>query len=127
MSETQQVGSGVSDGAPASVGAEDKVLEAGPGAESPVVAGGVAGGDSHVDGSWDQCRWERILDRMEFRQAGIGLRFWGPPVWLEVTMTGPDSDRWWAAAAGDVLDQSWNWHSNTSCIEAMHLAFHRSW
>ena len=98
------------------------MLEHGLGAESPVVPVGVAGGDSQIDGSWDQRRWARILDRMDFRQAGIGLRFWGPPLWLEVTMTGPDSDSWWAAAAGDVRDQSWNWHSNTSCCEAMRLA-----
>ena len=42
----------------------------------------------------DQARWVRILDRIEHRQPDVGLRFWGLPLWLEVTMTGPDSDRW---------------------------------
>lgn len=67
---------------------------------------------------WPQDRWVRILDRLEFRQAGLGLKFWGPPLWLEVTMTGPDSDRWPAEPDGN---DSWNWQSSQTCIEAESL------
>jgi len=69
---------------------------------------------------WDDARWVRILDRIEHRQGDVGLRFWGPPLWLEVTMDGPDSDR--PSAAGD--DQPWNWQSAEPCHEVMRLAAH---
>lgn len=68
---------------------------------------------------WPQARWARILDRIEHRQANVGLRFWGPPLWLEVTMTGPDSDLW-PANADD--DRPWNWQSSTPCGEVADLA-----
>lgn len=64
---------------------------------------------------WPQARWARILDRLELRQADIGLKFWGPPLWLEVTMTGPDSDRW---PANPGQSDSWNWQSTETCVEA---------
>jgi hypothetical protein len=64
-------------------------------------------------------RWRTILDRIEHRQLGVGLRFWGPPLWLEVTMEGPDSDRW--PVVGDEA-ASWNWQSNECCDEADALA-----
>ena len=67
---------------------------------------------------WPQARWTRILDRLEHRQADIGLKFWGPPLWLEVTMTGPDSDRW---PAKPESNDSWNWHSSQTCTEAESL------
>ncbi|MHB1927929.1 MAG: hypothetical protein ACYDEN_05230 [Acidimicrobiales bacterium] len=64
-------------------------------------------------------RWVRVLDRMEHRRADVGLRFWAPPLWLEVTMTGPDSDRWPLAGGPD---QEWNWQSSEPCLEATELA-----
>jgi hypothetical protein len=67
---------------------------------------------------WPQARWARILDRIEHRQTDIGLKFWGPPLWLEVTMTGPDSDRW-PATPDD--SSSWNWLSSHVCAEADRL------
>ena len=67
---------------------------------------------------WPVARWGRILDRVELRQAGVGLKFWGPPLWLEVTMTGPDSDRWPANPEGN---DSWNWLSTETCSEAERL------
>jgi hypothetical protein len=69
---------------------------------------------AEVEG-WDQGRWVAVLDRMEHRQAGVGLRFWGPPLWLEVTMTGPDSDAWATASAGGEDDQSWDWQAEEAC------------
>lgn len=66
---------------------------------------------AEVDVGWDQARWVRILDRIDHRQAQVGLRFWGPPLWLEVTMNGPDSDHWPAVTA----DTSWNWQSSEPC------------
>jgi hypothetical protein len=74
-----------------------------------------------VDG-WDQPRWAAILERIEHREAGIGLRFCGPPLWLEVTMSGPDSDAWSTADAGETPDRSWDWQSSNPCVEAMRLA-----
>lgn len=71
--------------------------------------------------SWSGERWVEILDRIEYRQVGIGLRFWGPPLWLEVTMTGPDSDLWAMAEVGDVPDQPWDWQSTDPCHEAERL------
>lgn len=65
------------------------------------------------DENWAQARWARILDRIEHRQAHLGLRFWGPPLWLEVTMTGPDSDLWPAISA----DNQWDWQSSEPCAE----------
>jgi hypothetical protein len=56
-----------------------------------------------------------ILDRIEHRQAHLGLRFSGPPLWLEVTMTGPDSDLWPASAEEG---QEWNWQSSAPCTDA---------
>lgn len=70
------------------------------------------------DADWPLARWGRILDRIELRQAGLGLKFWGPPLWLEVTMTGPDSDRW---PANPERDDSWNWLSTETCFEAERL------
>lgn len=67
---------------------------------------------------WPVERWTRILDRLEFRQPGIGLRFWGPPLWLEVTMSGPDSDQW---PASSEQTQQWNWQSSETCTEAERL------
>jgi hypothetical protein len=72
--------------------------------------------------SWDQSRWLGILERVEYRREDIGLRFWGPPLWLEVTMTGPDSDAWFSAGASAMADQSWDWQSTEPCAEAMELA-----
>lgn len=69
-------------------------------------------------GDWPLARWGRILDRIEVRQPGLGLKFWGPPLWLEVTMSGPDSDGWPANIAGD---DSWNWLSAETCVEAERL------
>jgi hypothetical protein len=65
-----------------------------------------------VDDGWVLDRWVRILDRIEHRQPGVGLRFWGPPLWLEVTMTGPDSDLW--PTVSDEIT-SWDWQSATEC------------
>ena len=70
-------------------------------------------------GTWPLARWVRVLDRMEFRQEGVGLRFRGPPLWLEVTMSGPDSDQWPVTGQPD---QAWNWQSSTTCVEADELA-----
>ena len=72
----------------------------------------------NVNPDWPVARWGRILDRVELRQAGLGLKFWGPPLWLEVTMTGPDSDRWPANPEGN---DSWNWLSTETCSEAERL------
>lgn len=55
---------------------------------------------------------------MELRLPDIGLKFWGPPLWLEVTMTGPDSDSW-PASPGQA--ESWNWQSTDTCVEAERL------
>ncbi|MCU4186258.1 hypothetical protein K6U06_17970 [Acidiferrimicrobium sp. IK] len=66
--------------------------------------------------TWDEPRWQRILDRIEVRLDGIGLRFWGPPLWLEVTMSGPDSDRW--ASGQPDGDRSWDWQSSAPCAAA---------
>ena len=68
---------------------------------------------------WPASRWVRVLDRMEFRQEGVGLRFRGPPLWLEVTMSGPDSDLWPVVGHPD---QEWDWQSSTTCVEAEELA-----
>ncbi len=69
--------------------------------------------------TWSTTRWVRMLDRMEYRRPDVGLRFWAPPLWLEVTMTGPDSDRW---PLTDGPDREWNWQSSAACIEAMEMA-----
>jgi hypothetical protein len=68
--------------------------------------------------AWEQARWVAILDRMEHRQPDVGLRFWGPPLWLEVTMAGPDSDRW-STPTGEVT--AWDWQSNVACAEVGRL------
>jgi hypothetical protein len=75
--------------------------------------------DVDLDSGWTAARWIRILDRIEHRQPDVGLRFWGPPLWLEVTMTGPDSDLWPA-----ISDQptAWDWQSNAPCVEVADLA-----
>jgi hypothetical protein len=65
-----------------------------------------------------EVRMARVLDRIEHRQTGLGLRFWWPPLWLEVTMTGPDSDLW-PAGAGPA--KSWDWQSSHTCAEAEEL------
>jgi hypothetical protein len=59
-----------------------------------------------------------ILGRIEHRQPHIGLKFWGPPLWLEVTMQGPDSDLWPAIANED---QEWNWQSGAPCADVAAL------
>ncbi len=74
--------------------------------------------DEAQNPDWPQTRWARLVDRVELRQAGLGLKFWGPPLWLEVTMSGPDSDRWPANAEGT---ESWNWQSPETCVEAEDL------
>jgi hypothetical protein len=71
--------------------------------------------------SWDQQRWVGILDRIEYRHLGIGLRFWGPPLSIEVTMSGPDSTSWSTAAAGGLAERSWNWHSSVPCPHVAQL------
>jgi hypothetical protein len=67
--------------------------------------------------NWDQARWIKILDRIEHHQPDVGLKFWGPPLWLEVTMNGPDSDR----SADTGPDQSWDWQSKEPCHAVTHL------
>ena len=79
----------------------------------------VAGRDAALDSGWAHERWVRILDRIEHRQLDVGLRFWGPPLWLEVTMMGPDSDRWPAISEEAT---SWDWQSDSPCVEAGALA-----
>ncbi len=84
-----------------------------------MASGSTPDGDAENDNpDWPVARWGRILDRVELRQAGLGLKFWGPPLWLEVTMTGPDSDRWPANPEGN---DSWNWLSTETCSEAESL------
>jgi hypothetical protein len=75
--------------------------------------------DLDRDPDWDQERWVNILDRIEHRDPDVGLRFWGPPLWLEVTMVGPDSDRW-----PTISEQAttWDWQSDAPCVEATALA-----
>lgn len=80
----------------------------------------VSGAESHKP-DWPLDRWSRILDRIELRQADLGLKFWGPPLWLEVTMTGPNSDGWPANPEGN---DSWNWLSTETCLEAERLFDH---
>jgi hypothetical protein len=72
-----------------------------------------------IDAGWDQPRWVKILDRIEHRQPDVGLRFWGPPLWLEVTMVGPDSDLWPSVSE---QPSAWDWQSNAPCVEAVRLA-----
>jgi hypothetical protein len=68
---------------------------------------------------WAEARWVSILDRIEHRQPQVGLRYWGPPLWLEVTMRGPDSDLW----PGNTNDgHEWNWQSDAPCDEVAALA-----
>ncbi len=64
---------------------------------------------------WDAPRWRAILDRMEHRDASVGLRFWGPPLWVEVTMSGPDSDAWSSPPDASAVLPSWDWLSGTTC------------
>lgn len=68
--------------------------------------------------SWSSARWARVLDRIDHRCVDVGLRFWAPPLWLEVTMSGPDSDLW---PSTDGPDQEWNWQSSDACAEATEL------
>lgn len=75
--------------------------------------------DVDLDRDWEPARWLAILDRIEHRQPGVGLRFWGPPLWLEVTMTGPDSDHWPAISE---QASAWDWRSSAACIGATALA-----
>lgn len=65
--------------------------------------------------TWDARRWRAILDRMEHRDASVGLRFWGPPLWVEVTMSGPDSDAWSSPPDASAALPSWDWLSGTTC------------
>ena len=75
--------------------------------------------DIEADSGWCQARWIKILGRIEHRQPDVGLRFWGPPLWLEVTMTGADSDLW---PANSEYAASWDWQSSEPCAEVAHLA-----
>lgn len=70
-------------------------------------------------GAWVDARWVKLLDRIDHRDPDVGLRFWGPPLWLEVTMTGPDSDLW-PAVSEQV--KAWDWQSNTPCEQVAGLA-----
>lgn len=79
----------------------------------------IGGADRVLDPEWPQARWARILDRIDHRQSDVGLRFWGPPLWLEVTMTGPDSDLWPAVSE---QASSWDWQSNSPCQDVAGLA-----
>jgi hypothetical protein len=74
--------------------------------------------DADPDPWWVEARWVKILDRIEHRQPDVGLRFWGPPLWLEVTMTGPDSDQW-----PTISEQAtaWDWQSSVPCVEVAGL------
>ena len=81
-------------------------------------AGGTAAPTVNL-GGWVQARWVTILDRIELRDPDVGLRFWGPPLWLEVTMTGPDSDLW-PAITEEV--SAWDWQSSAPCGEVAELA-----
>lgn len=64
------------------------------------------------EAQWDPSRWASLLDRIDVRLCDVGLKFWGPPLWLEVTMTGPDSDQWPAVSS---QQHSWNWQSSEAC------------
>jgi hypothetical protein len=92
----------------------------------PGLHGGADAGSTHpvtpAVTTWDALRWARVLDRIEYRQAAIGLRFWGPPLWLEVTMVGPDSGDWATAGLSAPAERSWDWQSTDPCSEAMALA-----
>lgn len=68
--------------------------------------------------AWSPTRWATLLDRIEHRQSDVGLRFWGPPLWLQVTMTGPDSDLW---PTIDSRPVAWDWQSNAPCHELARL------
>lgn len=72
-------------------------------------------GAAAVPEVWDAPRWRAILDRMEHRDAAVGLRFWGPPLWVEVTMSGPDSDAWSSPPDASAVLPSWDWLSGTTC------------
>jgi hypothetical protein len=74
--------------------------------------------DAAGDVDWPAERWLGIFSRIEHRQFHVGLRYWGPPVWLEVTMTGPDADAW-PASSDDTL--SWDWQSSAPCTEVEQL------
>lgn len=67
---------------------------------------------------WDPSRWAALLDRIDVRLGDVGLKFWGPPLWLEVTMTGPDSDLWPAVSSER---HSWNWLSSEACTTVTEL------
>jgi hypothetical protein len=75
--------------------------------------------ESGLSEIWAEARWVSILDRIEHRQPQVGLKYWGPPLWLEVTMRGPDSDLW-PANTND--GHEWNWQSDEPCEEAAALA-----
>jgi len=75
--------------------------------------------DFDPDSGWAQTRWVKILDRIEHRQPDVGLRFWGPPLWLEVTMIGPDSDLW---PTYSEQATAWDWQSSAPCVEVADLA-----
>jgi hypothetical protein len=75
--------------------------------------------ESDLSQDWSQSRWISILDRIEHRQSEVGLRFWGPPLWLEVTMSGPDSVTWFANPS---YTQEWNWQSSAPCHQVAALA-----
>jgi hypothetical protein len=71
--------------------------------------------------AWSDSHWAAVLDRIEHRQANIGLKFWGPPLWLEVTMSGPDSEQWSIADTPGQEFRSWDWQSIAPCREAAEL------
>lgn len=74
--------------------------------------------DKAPSAAWPVERWVRVLDRIEYREPTAGLRYFGLPIWLEVTMTGPDSDLW-PANTDNTL--SWDWQSSAPCPDVEEL------
>lgn len=107
--------------------------EADPTSGADLAAGGDVGTDARqgettaqtvpdATEGWDHDRWAQILDRIEHRQANVGLRYWVPPLWLEVTMSGPDSDLWSIAETPGIGSRSWDWQSLEACPDVAELA-----
>ena len=72
-----------------------------------------------LEDGWDPSRWATLLDRIDVRLGDVGLKYWGPPLWLEVTMTGPDSDLWPTVSS---QEHSWNWQSSEACATVAEMA-----
>lgn len=72
-----------------------------------------------LEDGWDPSRWATLLDRIDVRLGDVGLKYWGPPLWLEVTMTGPDSDLWPTVSS---QEHSWNWQSSDACTKVAEMA-----